>query len=462
MNTATITTVDSPIPSILPVRRRKWKIAIAAVLGLVGVAAASQTDFSKSSSAQTAASGERTVSIVSPEAAPATTDLLLPAQLLPYEQTTLFARTDGYIAKWYVDRGARVKAGDLLATIDAPELDQQANRTAAAVEQGQALLQQLRADWDQAQADVEGSRAQVKVAEANREFAAAEYRRQEQIGSAASRTELETTSRNRDATIAQVVAAKADVNSKEKLVASRKAAIGTQEATIRGLEAEAQRLRELQGFKRITAPFDGTITRRYAEVGMIISTVTPQALFHIQNSATLRVQMDVPQGYANAAKKALTGAVIIPETPNHPLQARVARTANALDPVTRTLRVELELPNADRSVFAGTYVQVRLAVAPIQSTKLVPISALRYTPQGVEVVAVNGGTARAIPVKVGRDYGRAVEVLSGLDGAELLVINPADDLADGQSVRINGGKKSPESGTVAQAQSWPAIPAKKD
>jgi multidrug efflux pump subunit AcrA (membrane-fusion protein) len=444
------------------IRRRKWKIAAAALLALVGGAAASQSDFKYSTPSVAIQSGpdsERLVTVVSPEAAPAATDLLLPAQLLPFEQTTLYARTDGFIAKWNVDRGARVKTGDLLATIDAPELDQQSHRAANAVEQGRTMLDQLKADLDQAVADVESSRAQVKVAEANREFAAAEFIRLQTAGSAVSRSDFEAAARNRDAANAQLVAARAVVNTKQKFVATRSAAIATQESSIRGLEFEAQRLRELQGFKRITAPFDGTITRRYAEVGMLISTITPQPLFHIQNSSTLRVQVDVPQGYAAAAKKARSGDVIVPESPNKPVPAVVARTANAIDPVTRTLRVELELPNADRSVFAGTYVQVRLALAPSKESQLVPIAALRYTPQGIEVVDVSGGTARALPVKVGRDYGRAIEVIAGLKGDEILVVNPSDGLVDGQAVRWNNERKPQDGGSAVLARAWPAAQA---
>jgi multidrug efflux pump subunit AcrA (membrane-fusion protein) len=391
---------------------------------------------------------------------PAATDLLLPAQLLPYEQTTLYARVDGYVGKWLVDRGARVKAGDLLAEIDAPELDQQVLRAEATLEQGRAALVQLRADLDQAQADVAAAKAQVTLAEANRAYAASEAVRTDHLvkTGAASRSEAEGNGRNRDVASAQVTAARADVDAKEKLAISRSAAIGTQEASIRSLEAEAGRLKELQKFKRIVAPFNGTITRRYAEVGMLLSTVTPQPLFHVQNSSTLRVQVDVPQAHATAARLAKTGNVIVPESPDRPLPATVARTANALDPVTRTLRVELELPNPDRAVLAGTYAQVRLA-APNKSGVLVPTAALRYSTRGVEVVSVIDGKAVVQVVKLGRDYGRAVEVAAGLTGAEELVANPSDDLKSGDSLRVSNRRPGDQQ-SVGLAATWPSATAK--
>lgn len=443
-------------------RRLRWLFG-AVVMATIGIGASQADGLMKripSPAAEARRQSEREVTTVTVMATPEATDLLLPAQLLPYEQTTLFARVDGYVGKWLVDRGARVKAGDLLAEIDAPELDQQVLRADATLDQGRAALVQLRADLDQVQADVVAAKAQVTLAEANRAYAASEAVRTDQLvkTGAASRSEAEGNGRNRDVASAQVAAARADVNAKEKLAVSRNAAIGTQEAAIRSLEAEAGRLKELQKFKRIVAPFDGTVTRRYAEVGMLLSTVTPQPLFHVQNSATLRVQVDVPQGHAMAARLAKTGNVIVPETPDRPLAAKVARTANALDPVTRTLRVELELPNPDRAVLAGTYAQVRLA-APTKSGVVVPTAALRYSPRGVEVVSIVDGKAVVQSVKLGRDYGKVVEVPAGLNGAEELVANPADDLKTGDHLRVSNRRQGDQQ-SAALAAAWPSATTK--
>ncbi len=451
----------APVAAARPKPRWAWQRVGygAAVVGLLGVAGSQYerlTEPARPRAVASALPAEREVTTVSPAAGPVAAELLLPAQLLPYEQTTLFARVDGYVAKWHADRGARVKTGDLLAEIDAPELDEQAHRADAALDQGRAALAQLRADVEQARADVDAAIAQVTLAEANRSFAASELDRVDRLSraGAVSRSEVEGNGRNRDVTAAQVAAARADVTAKEKLAASRAAAIGTQEAAIRSLAAEAARLRELQKFKRIVAPFDGTVTRRHAEVGMLLSTVTPQPLFHVQNSATLRVQVDVPQGHAAAARGAKSGDVIVPEFPDRPLTAKVARTANALDPLTRTLRVELELPNPDRAVLAGTYARVRLAAAA-RPAVLVPTAALRYSPQGVQVVAVAGGRTEVRPVSLGRDYGKAVEVLSGLTGGEELVVNPADDLRTGEAVRV-AGRRAGDPAPTALAAAWPA------
>ncbi|WP_020469530.1 efflux RND transporter periplasmic adaptor subunit [Zavarzinella formosa] len=438
--------------------RRRWRLVggVLVAFSALGAAATQWNPLTASSQASPVRSepAGKTVTVVNSVTSSANTELLLPAQLLPYEQTTLFARVDGYIGKWHVDRGARVKAGDLLAEIDAPELDQQANRATAAVEQGRAMVAQLRADLEQVIADVDTAKALVKVAEANRDFAASEAERLSRAGLAASRTEAETSVRNRDTTSAQVLSASAEVNSKEKMINSRKAAIETQLATVKGLEAEAKRLKEMQNFKRITAPFDGTITRRYAETGTMLSTVSPQALFHIQSSAILRVQVDVPQGHSAESRMAKFGYVIIPELTDKPLKANVARTANALDPTTRTLRIELELPNADRAILAGTYAQVRLSAAAGRAIPLVPISALRHTPQGVEVVIVNRNKTEIRPVKLGRDYGRVIEVLSGLTGEEQLVANPTNDLAAGETVAVKDGQRT-DGAAVALAKVWP-------
>lgn len=449
---------SSQAQPVSPPSRRRWRFLGAGLVAVAGIAAASQANFESPaySEPRSTASAERTVTVVTPSAMPLSTDLLLPAQLLPYEQTNLFARVDGTVGRWHADRGARVKAGQLLAEIDVPELDQQVLRAVANVEQGRALLAQLRADLDQSKSEVDAVKAQVKVAEANREYAIGENKRQAALGTSASRTEAEVATRNKDATVAQVFAANAEVAAKEKQVVSRAAAIGTQEATVRSLEAEANRLKETQNFKRIVAPFDGTITRRFAEVGMTLSTVTPQPLFHIQNSAVLRVQVDVPQSYSAAARSAKVGQVVLPESPDRPLSATVARTANALDPTTRTLRVELELPNENRAVLAGTYAQVRLALAPSKGIQMVPVAALRYTPGGVEVVSVENDVTAVRPVKLGRDYGRSIEVISGLVGSEQLVVNPADDMTSGQRVSVNPGAKPADTATVALARTWPA------
>lgn len=261
--------------------------------------------------------------------------------------------------------------------------------------------------------------------------------------------------RNRDATVARTAVTKADASAKAKLVASRDAAIVTQEANVRGLEADLARLKELQKFKRVVAPFAGTVTRRYAEIGMLVAATNGSPLFHVQDSSVLRVQVDVPQRYAVAARKVAAAEVLVPELPDRPFAAKIARTANALDPTTRTLRVELDLPNPERAVLAGTFTRVRFRVPGDRRSVTVPVGSLRYTPEGVQVAAVTGGAIELRNITLGRDYGRSVEVATGLSGNERLVLNPADDLRTGELVRV-AGERPADDKVTALAATWPA------
>lgn len=431
-------------------------VVIAAVLaGIVALGAGVYQKSVPSASAESTPTG-RTVTITNPAVSDAATELTLPAQTLPNEQTILYPRVDGYVAKWHADRGAKVATGQLLAEIDAPELDQQAQHAAAALERGQAAVGQLKADRDQAEAEAEAAVAQVRLTEADAALASQELDRQTAAhrSGVASRTDYDTAIRNHDAARARVAVAKADASAKSKLVASRAAAIVTQEANVRALEADLARLKELQKFKRVIAPFAGTITRRQAEVGMLVAANAGSPLFHVQDSSVLRVQVDVPQRYAAAVRKVTAAQVLVPELPDRPLAAVVARTADALDPTTRTLRIELDLPNSDRAVLAGTFTRVKFQIPADRPVVTVPVGALRYTPEGVQVAVVVGETVELRPVVLGRDYGRSVEVATGLTGTERLVVNPADDLRAGEHVRVVGERPTDNQAT-ALATSWP-------
>ncbi len=443
--------------------RPRWRRRLAAVIAGVAVVAAGAGLHGKIGPALSAAvpaettPAARAVTVTSPAVTGVGSDLTLPAQLLPFEQTTLYPRVDGTIARWHADRGARVTAGQVLAEIDAPELDQQARQADAALAQGRALLGQLAADRDQAQAEADSAAAQARAADADAALAEQDLVRAAATvrSGAASRTDFDTAIRNKDAAVARAAAAKAAHGAKAGLVASRAAAITTQHATVRGLEADLARLKEIQNFKRVVAPFAGTVTRREAEVGMRVTGAGANALFHVQDSSVLRVQVDVPQRYAAAARRATAARVLVPEWPDRPLAAAVARTANALDPATRTLRVELDLPNADRAILAGTFARVRLRVPADRAVVTVPVGALRYAPDGVEVAVVVDGTAEVRRVELGRDYGRSVEVTTGLSGTERLVLNPADDLRAGEPVRVVGERPADDQ-TAVLAAVWPA------
>lgn len=437
----------TPLTMSRPTNRLKKVILTLLVLGsLAGVGSQfnriksllASTRHEKPVASAPSASKPRPISIVKPSVDQNEIEVLLPAQLLPYEQTTLHSRVDGYIKKWYIDRGTPVKKGQLLAEIDAPELDQQVNQAQAALEQGQATVVQLKADLDQAKAEVDRAKSQIKLAEANKEYADRELVRTTGLlrTQAIGRTDHEANIRNRDVTEAALVSAQADLVAKEKAIASRSAAIGTQEAINRGLEANLQRLKETQNFKYITAPFDGFVTRRYVETGMLVQTLNSPTLYHMQDSSRLRIQIDVPQVYAQQARKSKLGEVIVPEIPDRTFTAEVKRTGSAININTRTLAVELEMENAERTVLAGSYAQVRLKLPAARPTVTVPVNVLRYTPQGIEVVIHQDGVLKVQPVKLGRNLGKSMEIVAGLTGTEELVANPADDLQTGESALV--------------------------
>jgi membrane fusion protein (multidrug efflux system) len=464
MTTLTAIPVVRATSAVRPLTRkrmRSWRRVLVAAFAVVGAVAIGAGVYEKVGHAAPLRAevipAARAVTVTSPAVADAGAELILPAQTLPNEQTMLYPRIDGYVAKWHADRGARVVAGQLLADIDAPELDQQARQAAAALDRGRAAVGQLKADRDQAEAEADAAKAQIQLAEADTALANQELERIAATirAGAASRTDYDTAVRNRDASAARVAVTKADASAKVKLIASRDAAIVTQEANVRGLEADLARLKELQKFKRVVAPFAGTVTRRQAEVGMLVTAAGGSPLFHVQDSSVLRVQVDVPQRYAVAARRATEAQVLVPELPGRPLAAKVARTADTLDPTTRTLRVELDLPNPDGAVLAGTFTRVRFHVPSDRPVITVPVGVLRYTPEGVQVAVVSGDTVELRAVTLGRDYGRSVEVTTGLTGAERLVVNPADDLRNGETVRLVGERPADERAT-ALAASWPA------
>ncbi len=451
---------DPPAANAPVTRRRSLtkRVLLGAVIGVVAIGAAVYGKVGPSTvpAPTTEATTGRTVTVTTPTKTDIAAELILPVQTLPNQQATLFPRVDGYVMKWYADRGAQVVAGQLLAEIDAPELDQQVRQAAATLDRGRAVIGQLKADRDQAAAEADSAKAHIQLAEADGVLANQELERSTSAtrSGVASRGEQDTFTRNRDAAIARLGVSKADAFAKVKLMASRDAAIITQEASVRGLEADLSRLKEVQKFKRVVAPFAGTVTRRQAEVGMLVTATGGSPLFHIQDSSVLRVQVDVPQRYAVAVRRVTTGQVLVPELPNRPLAATVARTADSLDPITRTLRVEIDLPNADRAVLSGTFAKVRLSIPSEQSVVMVPVGTLRHTASGVQVAVVTGNVIELRSVTLGRDYGRSVEVTTGLSGLEQLVVNPADDLRSDERVRVVGERPA-DNQTRVIAATWP-------
>ena len=314
------------------------------------------------------------------------TAVTLPGTLQGVIESTVYARSSGYLVRWTKDIGASVKKGELLAEINAPEIDQQLHQAEAA-------------------------RAQSASSEAL----------------ARSSAERWQSLRQRDAVTQQEL--------DERLSAAKQS-----QADLAAAEANVSRLRSLQGFNRVTAPFDGVLTRRTVDVGDLINAGNGgagQALFSLAQVDPLRLYIYVPQVYANQIKIGDTVKVNLAERAGEDYQGSIARTARAIDPVTRTLQVEIRVPNPNGQLFSGAYVQVELPIKGDRAATVVPTNVLLFRPDGPRVAVVDqSGRVRLALVKLGTDYGTSVEVLAGVDPTDRIIVNPADSLADGDVVTL--------------------------
>ncbi|NIF08282.1 efflux RND transporter periplasmic adaptor subunit, partial [Burkholderia sp. Ax-1735] len=363
--------------------------------------------------AQLAAQQALPVSVIAPGTAPADQTLTLPGSVMPFAEASIYARTSGYIAHWSADLGTHVKAGQTLAQIAAPDLD--------------AQLRQARAD--------------AATAQANYDYAKSTAQRWQDM--------LKSQSVSQQDTDTKV----ADMNAKRAMLASA--------------QANVAHLNELVSYEAVSAPFDGVITARNVDVGTLVTAGgTPGSpglsgeLFHLEQTGTLRVFVDVPQ---DSAADVSTGTPVYLTTQQYPgrhFAARVARTAGAIDPVTRTLRVEIDVDNADGALLPGAYAQAHLVVASAAPALELPVSALLFRPDGVTVatVAANGRTVLK-RVQIGRDFGTRVEIVSGLAAGDRVIDNPGDAITAGEVVKIVSIAHAAAPVAVSSAQSAQPAPA---
>lgn len=334
--------------------------------------------------ARTESSAVPTVATTLPSNGEHSDDLVLPASLQAVAEAPLHARVNGYLKRWLVDIGAEVKAGDLLAEIDAPELDQQ-------------LLQ---------------ATADLATAKANARIAASTAARWQDLLKRNFVSHQATDEKNADAHAKQTV--------------------------VDAAAANVSRLKELVSFKRIVAPFDGIITSRNTEVGALVQagseSMTPE-LFHIADTHELIAYLLVPQAYAADVKSDTEVTLQLPEHPEHVYQARVYRTAQAIDQNTRTLLTEVVTEGDHQGLLTGSYIEAHLKISMHPQSLRLPATALLFRTQGLMVAIVKDGRVRFKPVIAGRDFGTEVEILSGLDGKDEVVLNPPDALADGMEVK---------------------------
>ncbi|CAD6528349.1 efflux RND transporter periplasmic adaptor subunit [Paraburkholderia sabiae] len=375
-------------------RKRRYVLpfalaAVAAALLVIGIAPRLQasTELTKQVDAQR----YLTVETLTPTRAPASQELLLPGNVMPFADASIYARTSGYIQHWYADIGAKVKAGQTLADIDTPELD--------------AQLRQTRAD--------------EATAKANYTFANSTAQRWQ--------TMLQTQS------VSQQDADAKTSDSAAKLAAWQAA------------QANVARLSELVSYEKVTAPFDGVITARNVDVGALvtaggspgIAAANGGELFHIEQTDRLRVYVDVPQNDAQGVTPGTKVYLTTQQYPGRKFDATVARSTNSIDPVSRTLRVEVDVDNRDGTLLPGAYSQVHLALETAHPALEVPVSALLFRPDGVTVAVIgNGDKVQLKTVTIGRDFGTYVEVATGLAATDRVINNPGDAISSGETVRV--------------------------
>jgi RND family efflux transporter MFP subunit len=331
-----------------------------------------------------------TVSTIKPAPSTATERLVLPGSVQAYYEAMIFARTNGYVRQWYTDIGTRVKKGELLAEIDTPEVDQQ--------------LRQARAD--------------LATAQANFQLAHTTDQRWREL--------LATNSVSRQA----ADSAAGDASAKQAALASA--------------EANVARLSDLESFKRVLAPFDGVVTSRNTDIGALINAGQGSALFRVSDTSKLRVYVLVPQLYAANTTPGVQAHLTFPERPGKTYPAQIVRTAEALDPVSRTLQVELLVDNPAGDLFPGAYAQVHFNLQRGAGSLSVPASAVLFRSADLEVAVV--GADHRVTLKsitTGRDFGTSLEVLSGLAPGEDIIANPPDSLATGTLVRVVLPQASP-------------------
>jgi RND family efflux transporter MFP subunit len=369
---------------------RRWWIAVLALVIVAAIVVSgilprihARADLDK----ETAEMAIPTVSVVHPKRGAPAQEIVLPANVQAFIDAPIYARTNGYLKHWYVDIGTRVKAGQLLADIETPEVDQQ--------------LRQSKAD--------------LATAEANLNLS--------QI----------TTTRYADLLKTDSVSKQDADNAAGDFEAKQ--------ATVQSSQANVRRLEELQAFEKIYAPFDGVITARNTDIGALIDSGSSGGsrteLFHIAQPDKLRVYVSVPQAYSQAAKPGLTADLALSEFPGRLFQGTLVRTAEAIDQSTRTLLVEIRVNNPTGTLLSGAYAEVHLKLPTATSAFILPVNALLFRSEGLRVAAVTDGKhAELRRVTIGHDFGSEVEVVAGLTGDESIVVNPPDSIVAGEEVRI--------------------------
>jgi RND family efflux transporter MFP subunit len=379
-------------PGNAEVARGSYKYWLGAGIALIAVAALlisgiwSRVRARAALDTETAQAALTSVSVVSPKRTSPADEIILPGNVQPYISSPIYARTNGYLKKWYFDIGARVKQGELLAVIETPEVDQQ----------------------------LEQARSNLLTAQANLELASITKARYQGL-------------------LKSNAVSQQDVDN----------AVGTYNANAAIVEADkaaVQQYSALVSFEKVYAPFDGVITARNTDIGDLInsgsSSNVKTDLFHIAQPGKLRVYVNVPEEYSRGITVGMKADLTLAEFPNRQFQGKVVRTADDINVTTRTLLIEIDVDNPSGTLLTGSYAEVHLAVPTQASTFLIPVNTLLFRTEGLRVGIVKDGKVVLTAVTPGHDFGDQIEIVSGLKSDDQVIINPPDSIVSGEEVQV--------------------------
>ena len=386
---------NAPAPGSRALRWVRTGIAVVVVLAAWGIV--NRVLDRRALAKEASVAAVPSVIVRAPESGPTGETLTVPGSVMPFVEAPIYARTNGYLRAWHADIGAKVRKGQLLAEIDSPEVDQQ--------------LRQAAAD--------------LAMAEANAELARTTNERWKDLLSSNSVSQQDADAKAGDAAA--------------KIAAAESA------------RANVARLRELESFKRVVAPFDGVVIQRNTDIGALINAGqnAGASLFRVADIHRLRVYVQVPEPYARFMRPGVDADVVVTGGAAGGYPARIVRTAEALDPGLRTLQVELEISNANELPLAGAYAEARFHVKSEGMALRVPINTLLFHGAGLQVATVAAGdTVHLKSFVAGRDFGTAIEALSGLDAGDRIIVNPPDSIAEGMAVRVVPATPAPKAGAA--------------
>jgi RND family efflux transporter MFP subunit len=369
--------------------RKTWlviAIALIAVAAILGWGIWSRVKAGRTVQAETAQAAVTSVSVILPQRTSPAQEIILPGNVQPFSASPIYSRTNGYLKKWYVDIGARVKLGQLLAVIDAPEVDQQ----------------------------VEQSISNLDTAKANLALA-------------------EITKTRYQGLLTKHAVSQQDVDNAVGTYDANKAIVEADQANVKQLQA-------LQSFEKIYAPFDGVVTARNTDIGDLINSGSAGGvktdLFHIAQPGVLRVYVNVPEEYSQGIKEGMTPDITLAEFPGRKFQGKLVRTADAINMTTRTLLIEVDVENPTGTLLTGSYAEVHLAVPTPTSTLIIPVNTLLFRAPGLRVGVVKDGKAVLTPVTPGHDFGNTIEIVAGLNAEDQVIVSPPDSLVSGEQVQV--------------------------